>query len=146
MTARELIYVNTRTQQVRVEPFLKPPLQVDLRNSTPTISKLVANITKLVQNSIDHFKGPSLQDAVRSERSVTINNLNVMREREQAEQNIPAVQPPRLINPVSPVYPSDAWAAKISGIVTVSLLVDAYGMPSDLRDGNLSTRRLTQQL
>lgn len=66
VTVRELIYVNTRTQQIRVEPFLKPPLQINLHTSTPTISKTVANITKLVQDSIANFRGPSLQDDMRN--------------------------------------------------------------------------------
>jgi TonB family protein len=133
VTVRELVYVNTRTQQIRVERFLKSPVQIDLRTSPPTISKTVANITKIVQSSIEHFDGRTLQDAVQSQKALTLNNLNVIQEREQAEKNIPTLQPPRLINPVSPIYPADAWAKKITEVVTISVLVDAYGMPSDLQ-------------
>lgn len=41
-------------------------------------------------------------------------------------------QPPRLVNSVSPLYPPDAWAAHISGTVTVNATIDADGKPTDV--------------
>jgi hypothetical protein len=55
-TVRETIYVNTRTRQVLSVPFLKTPVRYDLRTSPPKITRVVAAITQLVQDSIDSFQ------------------------------------------------------------------------------------------
>lgn len=130
-TVQETIYVNIHARHVLVVRFLKPPLEIDLRNAPPSISNTVANITKIVQDSVAHYHGPSLNDVRRGQNALALHNLSVMKEREH--QDVPAIQPPRLTNPVSPIYPADAWTQKISGVVTVSVLVDNFGMPTDIQ-------------
>ncbi len=75
------VYVNTRTQHVTVQRFLKPPLQIDLRHSPLGVSTTLKTITKIVQGSVYHFKGPSLEDALSGDKMLTQHNLDVVRER-----------------------------------------------------------------
>ncbi len=127
VTVRETVYVNLRTRRAHVERFLKAPVELDLDTSTPEVSKSVASITRIVEDSIAHFKGPSLQDSLRNDRALALNNLNVLQERARADQTVNTVRPPRLISSVSPKYPPAARTAKISGVVTVGATINEKG-------------------
>lgn len=127
VTVRETIYVNLRTRRVHVERFLKPPMELELDTSTPEVSKSIAVVTRIVEDSIGHFKGPSLEESSRIDRALVLNNLNVLQERAKADQSLHATQPPRLISSVSPTYPTAARYANISGVVTVGATIDQNG-------------------
>jgi protein TonB len=51
----------------------------------------------------------------------------------QGSPRASATNVPKLISGAPPAYPPDAWAKKTSGVVTISVLVDAQGMPTDLQ-------------
>jgi hypothetical protein len=70
-TVQDTLYVNVRTQRATVVRFLKPPIAIDLHTTTPAISKTVAAITKIVQDSIAHYTGPDIQAAARQQRYAT---------------------------------------------------------------------------
>jgi len=147
VTVQELIYVNTQTQQIRVERFLKPSLQISLRTSSPEVTKSVANITRVVQDSIAHFDGPSIQSVLESDKYEALRNsfcvaqtadcnLDSEALRKKYPPSTPSdsdLSPVQLISSVPAEYTSEARAAKLNGTVSVSLVVDAQGLPKDLR-------------
>jgi TonB family protein len=146
VTVRELVYVNTQTQQVRVERFLKPTVQMDLRTSSPAISKTVANITKIVQDSIERFNGPSMQSVLNSDKYVTLRNSfcaaqtpDCYLDSEALRKKYPLSTPSnsgftsaQVISSVAPEYPAEARANKAKGNVVVHLVIDTQGRPQNI--------------
>lgn len=155
-TLRETIYVNTRKQQVLAVPFLKTPVRYNLRTSPPKITRVVAAITQLVQDTIDRFQGPDIQSVARQERYAVgrrflCNNpqlppshdCNLSDEDFQKKHPIylgsPSPADPKgpstavLVYSVEPQYPAEARATKSGGTVTVGMTVDTQGVPQNLQ-------------
>jgi TonB family protein len=142
VTVQELVYVNTQTQHIVVERFLKPPLHLDANTSPPTITKTVANITKIVQDCIANFHGPFIQDVINQQKIVTA------RMAVQLDQGGPracatphATNPPQyayasyspqLISVPTPKYPQENLDSHVSSTVMVSVTVMPDGTTTDL--------------
>jgi TonB family protein len=126
---QELIYVNTQTEHIVVERFLKPRLQLDAKTSSPTITKTVESITKIVRDCVDKFQGPTVQDYVRQQNKVVGQMI------EQLDQGGPkayATNIPRLISAPSPKYPQEDCDAHVSGVVTVGMTIRPDGTAADI--------------
>jgi hypothetical protein len=67
-TVQETLYMNTRTQQATIARFLKPAIAVDVHTAKPAVITTTTNITKIVQDSIDHYNGPSIQSAIDAQK------------------------------------------------------------------------------
>jgi TonB family protein len=160
MTIQELIYVNMQTQKVRIDRFLRPSLQLDLRTSPTAMSKAIASITKIAQDSIAHFNGPDIQTVARQQRyalgrMLLCNDPQLppspdcslsdedFQKKHPIYLNTPqrisplttteTLSPPVLVYSAEAQYPAEARATKLSGTVTVGMTVDTQGVPQNLQ-------------
>jgi TonB family protein len=146
----------TRSRRLLAVPFLKTPVRYNLRTSPPKITRVVAAITQLVQDSIDSFQGPDIQSVARQQRYAVGRlflcnkpqlppspDCNLSDEDFQKKHPIPLGSPspadPKrpstavLVYPVEPQYPTEARATKLGGTVTVGMTVDTQGVSQNLQ-------------
>jgi hypothetical protein len=74
-TVQELIYVNTKTQSIVVERFLKPTLTLDARTSPPPVAKTVAAISKIVEDCLANFHGPTVEEFARQQNRAVAQSI-----------------------------------------------------------------------
>ncbi|HEY0307309.1 MAG TPA: energy transducer TonB [Acidobacteriaceae bacterium] len=86
------------------------------------------------QSSSDSASDAQNSGTIQSPNAETASTDEPITANKQSLQlGVSATNVPKLISGAPPAYPPAAWAKKISGVVTVSVLVDAQGMPTDLK-------------
>ena len=135
-TYRAILNVDTKKKiAILMEPLYGDTEKVNLSGPPNARTKGIARITSIVEERAEKFQGQTIQEVDAQQRQVVSKMLANIHGEVSTQTDSPpnGIVPPRILNSVYANFTDEARRRKISGVVTITSVIDVNGFPQEIK-------------